>query len=163
MIHSQYFEVIEQFLGDYNKEIYGRQLIGKIPQSQKAIALNLEKLEKEGILQSRKSGNMKFYSLNKKNPQIKDILIITELTRNIQFCNKHKIISQIFREDDRIIGIFGSYAKEIQKSTSDLDVFIIGDKKDDYTDQGKSFDLDISIKYFTIKEVKNMLKNKLLS
>jgi len=51
-------------LGDYNKEIYGRNIVNKVALSQKAIALTLDELEKEGILKSRKQGNIKYFKLN---------------------------------------------------------------------------------------------------
>lgn len=164
MIHNTYFEIIAQFLGDYTREIYGRQLIGKVSLSQKAIALTLEKLESEGVLVSRKSGNMRFYALNKKNPQIKDIITITELTRKTEFLNKHKIIAQVFKGDSRIIGVFGSYAKNIEKKDSDVDIFIIGEKNstDNYVESAQMFDLDVSIKYFSLKEFKKLRNNPLV-
>lgn len=161
MIHNKYFEILKQFIGNYNKEIYGRQLINKVNTSQKNIALILQNLENENILKSAKKGSIKFYSLNLKNNQIKDYIVITEFFNKIQFCLKHNKINHIFDKDDRIVGIFGSYAKGTYKETSDLDVFIIGNKKEnDYNKKGELFDIDVSIKYFTKKEFKELLNKK---
>ena len=57
----------------------------KISISQKNIALTLDELETEGILTSKKEGNMKFFSLNIRNPIVKDVIIQTELSKKIYF------------------------------------------------------------------------------
>ncbi len=161
MIHNKYFEVIRQFLGDYTREIYGRELTGRVELSQKGIALALAELEKKTILKSRKSGTLKYYRLNAEYSEIKNIIAMAELARKIEFLAQHREIAYVFREDERIIGIFGSHAKNNQKQGSDLDIFIIGKRKNnDYNVQGKKLDLDISIKYFTNAEWIRLIKQK---
>ena len=161
MIHNSYFEIVEQFLGDYNREIYGRELIGTVSLSQKSIALALDNLEKKGILTSRKSGNMKFFRLNKEYARIRDIIVMAELSRKTDFLERHKTIANLFKNDTRIVGLFGSYAKGTQKKDSDIDLFIIGEKnKKDYSDLAKVYDLDVSIKYFSVKDFESLLKKK---
>jgi predicted nucleotidyltransferase len=161
MIHNNYFEILNQFLGDYNREIYGRELIGKVSLSQKGIALALESLEKDGVLTSKKRGNMKFFSLNTKYARIKDTIVMAEIAQKTHFFEKHQTIANLFKSDERIVGLFGSYAKSIQKKDSDIDLFIIGEKTgEDYVKKAKVYDLNVSIKYFTIKEFKELLKQK---
>lgn len=161
MIHNKYFEILKQFLGYYNREIYGRELIGKVKLSQKGIALTLEELEEKSILKSRKEGTLKHYGLNLSYSEIKDIIALAEYNRKIEFLGKNRKIAHIFRSDERIVGIFGSYAKNMQKEGSDLDLFIIGSKKEpDYSEEGKKLDIDISIKYFNKSEWIKMLKEK---
>lgn len=161
MLHNKYFEILSLFLCDYNREIYGRELVGKIPLSQKAIALALDELEKQGILKSRKLGNIKYFKLNIENTEIKDLIISLEIMKKIKFLEKHRKIANIFRKDSRIVGIFGSYAKGIEKKDSDIDVFIVGKiQREDYNKKGEAFDLNISIKYFSEKEFKTLVKKK---
>jgi len=161
MLHNKEFEILEKFLGDFNKEIYGREIIGKVSMSQKAIALALDRLEKEGILASRKSGNIKYFRLNLENSEIKDIIISSEIKRKIIFLKKNKKLANLLRYDTRMVGIFGSYAKGTQKEDSDIDMFIIGKReKEDYDKKGKLFDLEISIKYFSGKEFIKLIRNK---
>lgn len=161
MLHNKYFSILEKFLTDYNKEIYGRQLIGNVPLSQKSIAITLAKLEKEGILKSRVNGNIKYFKLNMLNSEIKDVILITEITKKINFLKNYRKLASLFKEDERIIGIFGSYAEGKEDKNSDLDVFILGEKvKEDYKSKGKFFDIKASIKYFTKEQFKNMIKNK---
>jgi len=161
MLHTKYYEILKQFLGDYNREIYGRELIGKVKMSQKGIALALEELEKISILKSRKHGSFRYFRLNKDYTEIKDVIVIAELMRKNEFLAKHRKIAYTFKEDERIVGLFGSYAKGTQKEGSDIDLFIIGQKKEeDYNALGKRFSLDISIKYFSKSVWTKLAKEK---
>lgn len=165
MMHDAEFEILNQFLGDYNREIYGRELVGKVSISQKGIALALDNLEKEGILTLKKKGNMKLFGLNIKFVGLKDKLLMTELKRKLAFLEKQKVIATLFKNDERIVGIFGSYATGTQKKESDIDIFIIGDKRGndktkDYSALGEIYDLNISIKYFKKAEYVDLLKQK---
>src|SRR3989338_1435755 len=161
MIHNKYFEILKQFLGDYTGEIYGRELVGRVSLSQKGIALALEELEAKSMLKSRKEGTLKHYGLNLEYSEIRDIIAMTEITRKILFLAQHRKLAYLFKRDERVIGIFGSYAKGIQKTGSDIDVFIIGKKiAEDYDKKGKKLDLDISIKYFSRDLWVNLLKEK---
>ncbi|MBI2133370.1 nucleotidyltransferase domain-containing protein [Candidatus Woesearchaeota archaeon] len=166
MLHDKYFHVLSQFSGDYAREVHGRGLKGKAPLSEKTIALVLKDLKIKGILRSTTRGKMKFYSLNTKYSEIRDIIIITELLNKILFLGKHRVMANLFSNDDRVVGIFGSYAKGIQKQGSDLDIFIIGEKKEmDYDEAAGKFDIKASIKYFSNTEWRQLLigKNMLVS
>ena len=161
MLHNKHFQIIEQLTGNYEQEIYGRELIGKVSMSQKGIALALKELEEQSILKSKKRGSMKFYSLNLNYPHVKEIISITETMKKIEFLSKNRKIAHIFKDDSRIVGIFGSYAKKTHNPKSDVDVFIVGKKqKQDYDTKGKAFDFNISIKYFTQEEFKHLLNEK---
>jgi predicted nucleotidyltransferase len=160
MLHS-YYTLLNEYLGDYTRKVHGRSLVGKVPLSQKSIAIVLKELEKNGLLKSEKKGNIKFFCLNLLNPEVRDILTITEIDKKIKFLRKHRKIANVFNKDNRIVGIFGSYANGTQTKDSDIDIFIIGKKiKNDYYKEGKIFDLKISIKYFTENVFKKLAKDK---
>ena len=161
MILIKDFEILKVFLNNYAGEIYGRMLVGKVRLSQKAIALALAGLESKGILKSRRQGRIKHYGLNTEYSEIKDVVVMLEIARKIDFLTTRRNLAHIFRKDDRIVGVFGSHARNAQKSWSDVDVFIIGNKeKKDYDAKGKLFDIDISIKYFEQGDWKTRLKDK---
>jgi predicted nucleotidyltransferase len=161
MLHNKYFEILEKFLGDYNREIYGRELIGNVNLSQKSIALVLNELRNKGILRSKKRGNMKYFGLNLDNSEMKDIIVSTEITKKLDFLKKYRKLANLFKRDNRVVGIFGSYAKGIQKRDSDVDIFIVGNKiKNDYDLVGEKFNFDISIKYFSESEFRKLIKEK---
>ena len=163
MLHNKYYLVLKEFLGDYNREIYGRELLDKLKLSQKGIALALKELEELFILKSRTQGTLKYYGLNVPLLEIKDIIIMTEYERKIRFMKNKIEIANIFHAaDERIVGIFGSYSKGTQKKGSDIDVFIIGNKnrQDYYKKEGELYGRDISIKYFSEKEWIKLIKEK---
>ncbi len=161
MVHNKYYIIIKEFLNDLNRSLYGRMLVKKINLSQKAIALTLDELEQMNLLKSTKVGNIKYYQLNLLYKEIKEIIVIAEIMNKMEFTAKQKKIATIFKTDTRIIGIFGSYAKSTQKIDSDIDLFIIGEKRNpDYEETGKLYDLDISCKYFTEQEFKTFAKKK---
>jgi hypothetical protein len=153
MLHNKDFEILDEFLGDYNRAVHGRELVGRVGMSQKGIALALDGLEDRAILTSERRGNMKLFRLNVRNPVIRDVLAQAETARKIRFLEGHREIGHVLFQDSRIAGIFGSYARGKEKKESDLDMFIIGGRiQEDYDKRGKPLDLDISIKYFTEME-----------
>ena len=163
MIHNKYYEIMKQFLGDYNKEIYGRGLIKKVNISPKNIALTLDELEKAGILSFKTKGNMKYFSLNKSNPLCEKYILLIEIEHSIEFLKKNSRINFILEKigKNQIICIFGSYAKGIQKKDSDLDLFVVGNfNEKEIKKIGKSYNLDISIKQCSKSGFISLLKEK---
>ena len=90
MLHNKYFEIMKEFLNGYNREIYGRELIGKIKISQKNISNTLVELEKEGVLKSSFSGNRRYYSLNFENFLLRDYLSFFEEGVKISFLKHNR-------------------------------------------------------------------------
>lgn len=164
MIHNKYYEIMKQFLGDYNKEIYGRELIKKVSISQKNIALTLAELEEAGVLSSKTKGNIRSFFLNKSNTLYKKYILLAEVERSIEFLKNQPKFSQILEKinkNKKIICVFGSYAKGIQKKDSDLDLFIIGmfDEKE-IKKIGKDYNLEINIKGGSMSDFVSSLKEK---
>jgi predicted nucleotidyltransferase len=161
MLLNKHFEILKHFIGDFKVERYGRELAKRTSLSQKAVALSLKELEEKGILKSKTKGNIKNYSLNLKNRNLKDIIIQIEIFKKLEFLKKYRFLKEIFNGDNRVVGIFGSYAKGTETKDSDIDLFIIGEElKQDYDKKGELFDLEISIKYFRKKEFKKLLREK---
>ncbi|MFA5797370.1 MAG: nucleotidyltransferase domain-containing protein [Candidatus Woesearchaeota archaeon] len=162
ILHTKYFEILKEFCGDYTKQIHGRALVDKINFSQKGIALALQDLEKERILQSKDVGNLRLYSLNIQYLYLKDILAMIELHQKNIFLRKHLMFDYLFKQsDNRIVGIFGSYAKNNYTKHSDIDIFVVGKRGAiDYEALGKIVNLPVSVKYFSEKEWKDLLRRK---
>lgn len=162
MLHNKHLEILSLFLGDYEITHHGRGIIGKVRQSPKTISNTLNEMEKEGILRSKTRGTSKNYSLNKDSLFIKEYLIIAEIMRKIDFLGIHKKIAHIFGRDERIVGIFGSYADGSYNKGSDLDIFIIGNVKrgTDHEKEASKFDIDASVKLFSKKEFFSMLRKR---
>jgi predicted nucleotidyltransferase len=173
MIHNKIYDVMKEFLSDYNKQVYGRGLIGKVDMSPKGIALILNKLEKEKILISKKRAGVKYFSLNKKNVLIKRYIIVMEIINSIKFLErnlKFKHIIDKLIKPSQIVCIFGSYAKGNQKRKSDIDLFIVGDFNEKQIKEiNEEYKIKISVKNTSksnfIKSIKenNPLINEILT
>ncbi len=161
MLHDKYYHLLEPFLGDYELKVYGRDLVGKVPMSHKTIALALSELEERSVLKSEVQGQIKHYSLNLKNSEIRDILAITELTRKLLFLSEHRGLAHLFDHDERMVGVFGSYAKSTQDKGSDIDLFVVGERsQDDYGEAGELLGLDVRVKYFREEVWRDALESK---
>ena len=80
---SKHYWILSQFLGDYTREVYGRELVGKVPMSQKGVALALRDLEEMAILRARQRGRQVLYKLNHEITEIRDVLAVTEFMRKM--------------------------------------------------------------------------------
>lgn len=85
-----------------------------------------------GILQEQKIGNNLVYSLSKNAPSLNTTGFVAEYKANTTKHIPHKNIQKIINKLKTAFYIFivtGSYAKAKQKETSDLDIVIICDNK----------------------------------
>ncbi len=154
------------FTKGYNKEYYIREVEKKLKTSSRTALITLAKLEKIGILESKKKGKIKLYSIRKTSIS-KEFLILTEQYKKIQFLEKNQLIKEILEKTDEetqgIVIIFGSYAKGTQKEWSDLDLFIVGkynEKK--IKNIGKKYGIDINIKSYPKKIFEKEINNDIL-
>lgn len=158
---SKHYWILSQFLGDYTREVYGRELVGKVPMSQKGVALALRDLEEMAILRARQRGRQVLYKLNHEITEIQDVLAVTEFMRKMEFLSEQRKLAHMFKNDGRIVGIFGSYAKGTETSGSDVDVFVIGKKKEeDYDETGKILGVSVHLFHFSPKEFRMLLEQK---
>ncbi len=162
MLHNKELRILEQFLGNYKENVYGRQVSKEVSFSQKNVSLILKRLEEKGILKYERKGNIKNYFLNIENTEIKDFLLMAEINKKVKFMKRYRELAHFFANisDEGIVGIFGSYARGEETKNSDIDLFVIGGGKKDYDKEGERQDLNISTKYFSLKEFKKLLKEK---
>ncbi len=158
MIQYLEFKIIGQFVGELNKEIYGRDFAKKNKINNKTTATALNKLEKQGILKSVRKGKTKCFKLNKENANVSRYLICSEILKSIEFLDKNLKIKEIL-SGENIIGLFGSYVKGYATNKSDLDLFCfekIDEKK--LKSKGKKYGLNLSIHKISKPNFKKMLK-----
>lgn len=136
---------------EYHLHEIGR-LLGKKPGTfQKA----LNRLEDEGILESRMKGNQRLVSLNKEYPLLKEITRIIQKTVGIE----GSIKGIVCREKGVFASyIFGSYAKNKMRGTSDIDLIIVGDSAvedrilEEIEKIEKRVQREINLKFYTVGE-----------
>ena len=162
MLHNKYFDIMKEFHKGYSRKIYGRELVGKVPLSQKNIALTLVELEKEGILKSINSGNRRYYELNFSNPLLIQNVFIFEKINELIFLERNKKLIDFFNDFDvKIACVFGSYAKGNNKKSSDLDLFLVG-KVDSLKIKklGIEYCLDVQVFNVSFSDFVKMIKDK---
>ncbi len=146
--------IFEEFLGDYFILLTGSFIAKKKKLNQKTTANYLYALEKEGILKSKVQGKNKNYFLNLDNKEIlKNYILAVEHIRAIEFYKKNLIIKEISEKINGHINgsalIFGSYAKDIQKKNSDLDILIIGKCNEKEIERiAKNYNTEINLKIY---------------
>lgn len=105
------------------KEFYLRELERILGFSVANIRRELLNLEKTGLFHSRKRGNLTYYFLNTKYPLYGELKSIVSKTAGIKLSLKSNLekIKEI-----KVSFIYGSFARNEQKQSSDIDVVIIG-------------------------------------
>jgi len=106
-----------------DENYYVRELASLIDEDAGNLSRELRKLEEEGIYSSFLRGRVKFYSLNKDYPLYKELKKIIFKTEGIEgslrdLVSRYKSLSFAF--------IYGSYAKNKEKKTSDIDLILVG-------------------------------------
>ncbi len=147
LLNKSELKILEELAKNKNNRIYGRAIAQKYNLNQKTISNILNNMEEQGILKFKKEGKNKYYFLNKSNLDIKGILQLVEISKKIDFIKKHLKFKELFEQLEKktkgILIIFGSYAKDIEKKDSDLDILIIGEIKN-IKELEDSFGIDIN-------------------
>ena len=105
-------------------EYYLRELERILGTPVAVVRRELTQLEKNGIFVSRKKANLVFYFLNKSYPLFEELKSIISKTIGITASLQDglKNIKGV-----ELAFIYGSFAKKSEKSTSDIDLFVMGD------------------------------------
>lgn len=123
-------KIITQFVNDYGKKYYLREIASLLKRPHQTIKPYIEELVEKKILIGNERKNITEYSLNFKNKQIYDYLVIAEKERLMERLSEEVILKILFEKlfpfflRDTFL-IFGSSAEKIQKG-SDIDLLIIG-------------------------------------
>ena len=107
-----------------DESYYVRELASLIREDPGNLSRELKKLEDEGLYTSAVKGRVKVFSLNKKYPLFKELKKIVSKTEGVQgslegLVRKHPGITLAF--------VYGSYAKEREKKSSDIDLVVVGE------------------------------------
>ena len=116
----------------------------------------------QGILTTSKIGKSITLSLNYHNQVLKSHLAISSFEEKKDYLKFHPIINSIAQElnKDEIVVLFGSYAKGLERESSDMDLLIInksGKKTINFTKYETLFKKSINPIFVTEKEFVLML------
>jgi len=115
--------ILTFFFSVPEKEYYLRELERLLKVSVANIRRELLKLEAAGIFRSRRVGNLRYFSLNTAHPLFPEYRKIVSKTIGIA-----GTLTAVFTDIRRVelAFIFGSVAEGVDRSGSDIDLFVIG-------------------------------------
>lgn len=112
------------FFTNPSKGYYSRQIERLLGHSVGSISRELIKFKKDDLLITEKAGNMVYYKLNQHHPLYNEIKNIIMKTSGV-VQRLREALSPI--NNIEVAFIYGSFAKDKQKSSSDIDLMIVGD------------------------------------
>ena len=132
-INQTTLKILGLYRSDYRRSLHLRHIARETKVDVKAIQLQLQRLERMNILASVRKGRNKEYSVNLRNSMTKYYLILAETFASITYLAKNFLVKKMVSEiGDRVEGttvLFGSFAKGEQAKQSDVDLFVMSEKK----------------------------------
>jgi predicted nucleotidyltransferase len=156
-------EMLTWFFTHPGERFHYRQLETLLSCSRHSIQIELERLEKAGVLCSRKEGNIRFYWVNQGHPLYAPMKEIVFKTTGLADALKESLgplVSKI-----KAAFIYGSVAKNVEDATSDIDVMVIGDVDLDDLHRAiasaeKLIDREVNVSVFDDADFRKQLKQK---
>ncbi len=126
-------EVLGLYLGDYAGQFYLREISRLASISLRTTQETTSSLVNQKILQSRKHGKNMYFGLNRENASTKFLILQAEVYKTINFLQKHPEIKSFIKgiNSNLFILLFGSFARGSWKSVSDMDLLVVGGKKEE--------------------------------
>lgn len=159
-------KILGLYTNDYKKSLHLREISREVKADVKTTQLQLKKLEKINILSSTMKGRNKEYTLNLMNIITKYYLNIAEIFISVIYLKRFfiikKVISEIDNKIDGTIILFGGFVKGGHTKESDIDLFVMIEKKIDRSLVLRTANLigyEINIKSTNGQQFLNGLKN----
>jgi len=120
--------MLKLLLTNPDTEFYIRDISRRTGEPVNAVRRELGHLEKAGLVKSRHSGNLKYYSAVKESPIYPELkkIIYTTVGFGDYLADKITDLEQI-----ELAFIYGSVARNEETKRSDIDLFIVGDIDED--------------------------------
>jgi predicted nucleotidyltransferase len=116
-------DLLALFFTNPSQGFYLRQLQRILGYSAGSIRRELLKFQKDDLFETKRIGNLLYYSLNKTHPLFNEIKGIVSKTVGVEGRLKNTLL-QISRIKSAFI--YGSFAAKKEKATSDIDLMLIG-------------------------------------
>ncbi|MBD3163849.1 hypothetical protein GF323_01505 [Candidatus Woesearchaeota archaeon] len=160
---SKKIDIISLYLDDYKKHLSGRE-IARILKINPQTALNhLNGLVDKKIIIFEKKGKNKEYIINLTSQKARILLEIAEECSSLKKLDKKEIsllIKEILPFAESVV-LFGSFAKDREKSDSDIDLVIAGKAdKEEIGKIKKRHPRQVNIEYISYKDFASSLKKK---
>ncbi len=152
--------ILNEFLNSPGSTFYLRQLSRRLGKPAGVFQRDINKLFGDGWLTERREANCRFFAINKKHPLYPELRSV--------FMKTVGAAGQLTREFKKIKGInrafiFGSFARGEERSSSDIDVMIIGEPEENEALDAISrlegkFNRDINYSVITDEEYQRRLE-----
>jgi predicted nucleotidyltransferase len=117
----------------------------------------------QNLLKIESVGNSKILSINKYEPEVYARLILGSIKEKEEYLERKPFLKLLLKENtDDIILLFGSYAKDEERTNSDIDLIIVnstGEKTISFKKEETILAKEINALFFTKQEFKEMLKS----
>jgi len=132
-INQTTLRILGLYASDYKKSLHLREIARETKVDVKAVQLQLKRLEKRNIFSSITKGRNREYYLNLSNSISKYYMILAETFASLSYLGKNflikKVIDEIGNHIEGTIILFGSFAKGEASETSDIDLFVVTEKR----------------------------------
>lgn len=120
--------LLKLLLTNPDREFYIREISRRTGEPINAVRRELGYLEKAGLVKSRHSGNLKYYSVVKEFPFYSELKRIIYVTVGLG-----DYLADRFKDSNQIeqAFIYGSVAKDEETTKSDVDLFMVGEIEED--------------------------------
>lgn len=123
-------DILDRFLLNSDSEYHIRAMSRIINVTPILVQKELNNLEQFGLLKKRKMGKMILYRLNKRSVIAEDLKRIFLKTESLG----SQMLAKINKKDKKKVRfalIYGSFAKNVDTTSSDIDLLVIGDIDED--------------------------------
>lgn len=117
-------EILKLFLFNPENRYYQRQISNLTGQSIRAVQREVKKMEEIGLIKKNEEGNRIYYKINRESPIFEELKRIFFKTIGIAEVLRRELKDEEFV---KVAFIYGSYAKDEEDLTSDIDLMVIGD------------------------------------
>jgi len=165
--------VLSKLMTDFNLRIFEllldgsfsvRDLAKEIKCSPAKVIQFMKLYKKDNLIKLSADKNRKIIELDKEHPLTKSIISLIFINKILD-C---KSFSQL-RKNAKSIGVYGSVAEGTVDKHSDIDLWVLADKKKSFADSaelksrlGKELGKEVSIRFFTPDSVKKLKENDLI-
>lgn len=155
-------KLLNYFFINSHESLYVNEITKIFHLDKRNLVKKLRELEKEGILNSQKRGNLKLYSINQDYPLYDEYKKIVIKTLGFEE-NIKRILKEI--KEIKEAYIYGSYAKNNIDVHSDIDLLVIGNHdivplQRRLNKIQKEINREINVINMGVQEFKNRIKSK---
>ncbi len=141
--------MLKFFLNNPSGEFYEREIQQKVAVARASVRKWLHALEQFGFISTTRRGRLKLHRLNRGNPLVKQLKILSTMSELLPKLEEHKGRGEIY--------LYGSAARGEGLEDSDLDILVIGRERE-VIGKLKAIDERIKVSFYTPLEWAKMAR-----